>query len=195
VCHLSWNSRRTNRIYSRTLLSSRRDLKPRTSKFKTIGVVTGNISILDDASSEQLYSKFDKALGTQDGSPWVLAIFEGSPQGPKYSWCSDCIAASGQVRDFLDGYRGMVKVVQFKVGSKLEWEGAGGDLNPFKAKFPHLSDLPTAILFYGRQDVARTIAPKKDDLLYLSHRADELESQIKDGSWLPPRALESRNLT
>jgi hypothetical protein len=90
------------------------------------------------------------------------------------------------LRSFLSEYRGPVKVIQFKVGSKKEWEGGVDVPSPFKANFPHLVDLPTAILFHGRLDVARTIAPRKDDLLYLSRRADVLETQIKDGSWNPP---------
>jgi Eukaryotic protein of unknown function (DUF953) len=141
----------------------------------------------ESITQERLYSKFeDTVRQMKDGKSWVLAIFEGSPAEGVYSWCSDCVAASGDLRSFLSGYRGQVKVIQFKVGSKKEWEG-GPDLSPFKAKFPHLVDLPTAILFHGRLDVARTIAPRKDDLLYLSRRADVLETQIKDGSWNPPR--------
>lgn len=121
----------------------------------------------------------------KDKESWTLAIFEGSPTEDAYSWCSDCVAASGDLRIFLSEYRGQVKVIQFKVGSKKEWERRDAP-SPFKAKFPHLVDLPTAILFHGRLDVARTIAPRKDDLLYLSQRADVLETQIKDGSWNPP---------
>jgi hypothetical protein len=141
--------------------------------------------LVDESSLEPLYAKFDRTLGL-NGSPWILGIFEGSPEGDKYSWCSDCIAASGSVRSFLAEYRGIVKVVQFKVGPRNGWEGSDGKHNPFKAKFPHLSDLPTAVLFYGKQDVARTIAPRMDDLVYLSKRADVLQAQIKDGSWVPP---------
>ncbi len=120
------------------------------------------------------------------GGNWVLAVFEGSPMGEAYSWCSDCVAASEDIRAFMSEYRGFVKVIQFKVGSKKEWEGASAGSSLFKVKFPHLIDLPTAILFHGKLDVARTIAPRKDDLLYLSRRADALEAQIKDGSWNPP---------
>ena len=87
----------------------------------------------------------------------------------------------------MSEYHGFVKVITFKVGSKKEWKGASNGPNPFKTKFPHLVDLPTAILFHGKLDVARTIAPRKGDLLYLSGRAGALEAQIKDGSWNPPR--------
>jgi Eukaryotic protein of unknown function (DUF953) len=139
-------------------------------------------------TQERLYSKFeDTVRQMKDGKSWVLAIFEGSQAEGTYSWCSDCVAASGDLKSFLSEYRGQVKVIQFKVGSKNEWKGSPDLPSPFKAKFPHLVDLPTAILFHGRLDVARTIAPRKDDLLYLSRRADALETQIKDGSWNPPR--------
>ena len=138
-------------------------------------------------SPGQLYQKFDEAVRKGSDQRWVLAVFEGSPTQTEYSWCSDCVAASGDLRSFVTDYRGMVKLVQFKVGSKQEWEGSGDGLNPFKAKFPFLSDLPTAVLFRGKQDVARTIAPRKEDLLYLTRRAEILEGLIKDGSWVPPR--------
>jgi hypothetical protein len=133
-----------------------------------------------------LYSKFKQTIANGDG--WVLAIFEGSPEGSNYSWCTDCVAASGDVRRFLEEYNGPVKVVQFKVGTKEEWEGRDGGPSPFKAGFPHLSDLPSAVLFHGRLDVARMIAPRKDDLDYLSKRAMVYEGQIKDSSWSPPRS-------
>ena len=138
------------------------------------------------ASDDELYSKFEKTIVRGDGSSWVLAIFEGSPQGDSYSWCTDCVAASGDVRRFLEEYRGPVKVVQFKVGTKKEWEGQDGGPSPFKAGFPHLSDLPSAVLFHGRVDVARMIAPRKEDLAFLSGRALVYEGQIQDSSWNPP---------
>jgi len=137
-------------------------------------------------SPDQLYRKVENTLYKGSDHAWILAVFEGSPTGTEYSWCSDCVAASADLRSFITEYRGIVKVVQFKVGSKREWEGLNGGPSPFKAKFPFLSDLPTAVLFRGRQDVARTIAPRKYDLLYLSRRAEVLEGQIEDGSWVPP---------
>lgn len=137
-------------------------------------------------TSEELYRKFESFIVRGKSDAWVLAVFEGSPSGDQYSWCSDCVAASGDLRGFLTEYRGPVKVFQFKVGSEDEWEGENGRENPFKGRFPYLSDLPTAVLFHGRQDVARTIAPRKDDLSYLSRRAEVLGGMIRDGTWKPP---------
>jgi hypothetical protein len=133
-----------------------------------------------------LYAKFQDGIRQMKDGNWVLAVFEGSPARGAYSWCSDCVAASEDIRGFMLEYRGIVKLVQFKVGSEKEWKGSSDGRSPFKVKFPHLVDLPTAILFRGKLDVARTIAPRKDDLLYLSRRAESLEAQIKDGSWNPP---------
>jgi hypothetical protein len=138
-------------------------------------------------SSDELYAKFLKALSTNEPEAWMLAVFEGSPAGDAYSWCSDCVAARGDLRSFLEEYTGDVKVFQFKVGTKAEWEGKAPDRSPFKAKFPFLSDLPTAVLFKGKLDVARLIAPRKEDLLYLSRRATTYESQIASDSWNPPK--------
>jgi Eukaryotic protein of unknown function (DUF953) len=144
--------------------------------------------LVTTATDDELYSKFEQTIVRGDGDDWVLAIFEGSPEGDAYSWCADCVAASGDVRRFLEEYKGPVKVIQFKVGRKDEWEGRDGGPSPFKAGFPHLSDLPSAVLFHGRLDVARMIAPRKDDLVYLSKRAVAYEEQIKDASWSPPRS-------
>jgi hypothetical protein len=138
-------------------------------------------------TADELYSKFEDAIQGNGDDSWLLVVFEGSPEGGAYSWCSDCVAASGDLANFLSEYRGPVKVVQFKVGTEEEWEGANRIRSPFKAGFPYLSDLPTAVLFHGRQDVARTIAPRRVDLLYLSKRAEVLQGQILDGSWKPPR--------
>ena len=143
--------------------------------------------ITESVTQDELYAKFENNIRQLRDGNWVLAVFEGSPTAEGYSWCSDCVAASEGLRTFMSEYHGLVKVVSFKVGSKNEWKGASGGSSPFKAKFPHLVDLPTAILFHGRLDVARTIAPRKDDLRYLSGRAEALEAQIKDGSWNPPR--------
>ena len=137
-------------------------------------------------TQERLYAKFEEAVRQMRDRDWLLAMFEGSPTEEGYSWCSDCVAASEDLRSFMADHRGFVKVVQFKVGSKKEWKGGSDGSSPFKIKFPHLVDLPTAILFHGKLDVARTIAPRKDDLLYLSRRAESLEAQIKDRSWIPP---------
>ncbi|HEV2225709.1 MAG TPA: thioredoxin domain-containing protein [Nitrososphaerales archaeon] len=142
--------------------------------------------IAESITQEELYAKFEDSVRQQRDGKWVLAVFEGSPTGEAYSWCSDCVAASEDLRSFMSEYRGFVKLIIFKVGSKKEWKGASNGPSPFKVKFPHLVDLPTAILFHGKLDVARTIAPRKGDLLYLSGRAEALEAQVKDGSWNPP---------
>lgn len=137
-------------------------------------------------SDSDLYAKFETSISEGPANAWTLAVFEGSPEGSEYSWCNDCVAARGDLRSFLADYRGPVKVVQFKVGTKKEWEGRDGGTSPFKANFPHLVDLPSAVLFHGRLDVARMIAPRKADLEFLARRADSYEDQVKDGSWHPP---------
>ncbi len=138
-------------------------------------------------SAEQSYRKFESAIKSQRRGSWVLGVFEGSPRSAAYSWCSDCVAARDDVRSFFTDYKGGVKLVQFRVGSREEWEGKNHRANPFRARFPFLSDLPTAILFYGRLDVARVIAPRKDDLQHLCRRASIYEKQIENGSWHPPK--------
>ncbi len=154
--------------------------------FNTADLDFNQLMMAESITQEKLYSKFEEAVRQMKDGNWVLAVFEGSPTVGAYSWCSDCVAASEDLKSFLSEYRGPVKVIQFKVGTKKEWEGGMDVPSPFKAKFPHLVDLPTAILFHGKLDVARTIAPRSDDLKYLSRRADVLETQIKDGSWNPP---------
>jgi Eukaryotic protein of unknown function (DUF953) len=138
-------------------------------------------------STEDLYAKFLKALANNRPGEWVLAVFEGSPSEGVYSWCSDCVAASRDLSSFLREYTGDVKVSQFKVGTKDEWEDNVVSPSPFRVKFPFLSDLPTAILFNGKLDVARFIAPRKEDLQYLSNRATIYENQEASGSWNPPK--------
>ena len=143
--------------------------------------------MLELPSDEKLYQKFESAIADQGPGSWRLAVFEGSPEGGAYSWCSDCVAASKDLRAFVADYQGRVKVVQFKVGAREEWEGRGHHVSPFKAGFPHLSDLPTAILFYGGLEVARILAPRKDDYLYLTRRVEIYDEQIRNGSWVPPK--------
>jgi hypothetical protein len=138
-------------------------------------------------NAEQLYRKFEGAVLNQKDGAWTLAVFEGSPQNGAYSWCSDCIAVKDDLRSFITGYKGGVRVAQFKVGLKEEWEGEGSGLNPFKAKSPFLSDLPTAVLFYGGLDVARVSIPRLADLQFLSQRAEAYAEQIKNKSWSPPK--------
>jgi len=154
--------------------------------FNTAELTFGPNLMGESITQESLYAKFEDAIRHIKDENWVVAVFEGSPTGREYSWCSDCVAASEDIRGFMSEYHGMVKVIQFKVGSEKEWKGISDSRSPFKVKFPHLVDLPTAILFRGKLDVARTIAPRKDDLLYLSKRAEALEAQIRDGSWNPP---------
>ena len=134
----------------------------------------------------ELYIKFQKFADENPKGSWALAVFEGSPEGGEYSWCNDCVAAKGDLRQFLSEYKGHVKVVQFKVGTKEEWEGRDGEPSPFKGGFPHLVDLPSAVLFHGRMDVARMIAPRREDLEFLARRAEIYEKQVKSGSWHPP---------
>jgi hypothetical protein len=111
-------------------------------------------------------------------------VFEGSPCEDADSWCPDCVSAYGDLKGFSESYKGSVKLIRFKVGTKDEWEGKR-ELNPFRGKFPFLSDLPTAILFRGKLDVARIIAPRKQDLFYLCERAEIYEDQIRTNSWHP----------
>ena len=144
--------------------------------------------MIDSVTTQDLYLKFEDATKKRGREEWALALFEGSSSGMTYSWCSDCVAASGDLRSFLADYKGRVRTVQFKVGTQEEWEGPDGPSNPFKVRFPFLSDLPTAMLFHGRIDVARIVAPRKNDLLYLSERADIFDEQKKDGSWKPPKS-------
>jgi hypothetical protein len=142
--------------------------------------------MLQIPSDEQLYRKFEASIASEGPGSWRLAVFEGSPEAGAYSWCSDCVAASKDLRSFVAGYQGTVKVIQFKVGAEVEWEGEGHHVSPFKAGFPHLSDLPTVILFYGGLEVARMLAPRKEDYEYLSRRAEIYDKQIRNGSWKPP---------
>jgi len=145
------------------------------------------MSVSKALSAENLYTKFLKALANNKPGDWILAVFEGSPSEGLYSWCSDCVAASRDLSSFLREYTGDVKVSQFKVGTKDEWEDNAVGPSPFRVKFPFLSDLPTAILFNGKLDVARFIAPRKEDLLYLTNRATAYENQKASGSWNPPK--------
>jgi hypothetical protein len=137
-------------------------------------------------SAKQLHTTFSEALLNFENRTWVLAVFEGSPTDKTYSWCPDCIPAADELRNFSASYQGAVKLLQFKVGTKEEWEGNNQVFNPFRVKFPFLSDLPTAVLFRGRLDVARIIAPRTQDLLYLCERTRTYEEQVKNNSWHPP---------
>lgn len=88
------------------------------------------------------------------------------------------------VKKFRSSYGGPVKFLQFKVGSREEWKSPD---NPFKAEFPNLTDLPTAILFRGQIDTMRAIGIEQGDLEYFCERSLEYENQIKLGAWSPPK--------
>ncbi len=141
--------------------------------------------MLSPLPADQLYEQFERTLQKSRIGDWLLAVFEGSPSDGAYSWCDDCVAASGDLRTFAASYVGPVKLLQFKVGTKEEWEGGNRSPNAFKSKFPFLSDIPTAILFNGHIDVARFIAPRKQDLEYLCGRAVRYEEQAKSNVWHP----------
>jgi Eukaryotic protein of unknown function (DUF953) len=136
-------------------------------------------------TQKQLYNIFTDQLSTFRDDEWHLVLFEGSPTENSYSWCPDCIFALEQVKQFKSSYGGPVEFLQFKVGSREEWESE--KTNPFKTSFPYLTDLPTAVLFRGQIDAMRVIAVEQDDLLYLCKRSLTYEKQIKTGAWSPPK--------
>ncbi|HZW58446.1 MAG TPA: thioredoxin domain-containing protein [Nitrososphaerales archaeon] len=142
-------------------------------------------------TSEDLYKQFQESLQSFKPGSWTLALFEGSPAGGLYSWCPDCVVASTHIRKIEAEENGnhlssrSARLLKFKVGSKREWESKR-ILNPFKANFPHLSDVPTAILFFGRLDVLRIIAPREADLRYMLGRTIVYEDQVKSKDWHPP---------
>jgi hypothetical protein len=142
---------------------------------------------MEKLSALDLYREFQNSLSSFSPDSWHLAIFEGSPEGGLYSWCPDCVVASTHIREFEKISEGSkVKLVKFKVGSKEEWESKTSGNNPFKADFPHISDVPTAILFLGRLDVCRIIAPQESDLAYMCKRIDRYSEQISSGQWHVP---------
>jgi Eukaryotic protein of unknown function (DUF953) len=140
-------------------------------------------SILTGNPQDQIYNSFLEQLSKFKEDEWHLVLFEGSPTENAYSWCSDCVYAEEGVRKFKASYGGPVRFLQFKVGSKEEWGSAD---NPFKVKFPCLTDLPTAMLFRGQIDTMRVIAVQQKDLLHLCERSEEYENQIRSGVWVPP---------
>lgn len=133
---------------------------------------------------DQIYENFLKQVSGFKDDEWHLILFEGSPTENSYSWCSDCVNAQEGVRKFKSSYGGPVKFLQFKAGSREEWTSPD---NPFKVKFPCLTDLPTAMLFRGQVDTMRVIAVEQKDLLYLCERSLEYENQISSGAWRPPK--------
>jgi hypothetical protein len=139
---------------------------------------------MTDSERDQLYNTFLDQLSEFREEEWHLVLFEGSPTENSYSWCSDCVFALEGVRKFKSSYGGPVEFLQFKVGSEDEWMSLD---NPFKSKFPYLTDLPTAVLFRGQIDTMRVMAVEQKDLLYLCERSQEYENQIRSGAWSPPK--------
>jgi hypothetical protein len=137
-----------------------------------------------ESARNQLYNTFLDQLSRFGQDEWNLVLFEGSPTENAYSWCSDCIFALEGVKKFQSSYGGPVKFFQFKVGSREEWIVPD---NPFKAKLPHLTDLPTAVLFRGQVDTMRVISVEQGDLLYMCERSQRYENQISVGAWSPPK--------
>lgn len=135
-------------------------------------------------SRHEIYNTFLEQLSKFSDSDWHIILFEGSPTENSYSWCSDCVFAQDGVKKFKESYGGPVKFLQFKVGSKEEWSALD---NPFKTRFPYLTDLPTAVLFRGQVDTMRVIAVTQKDLQYLGERSIEYENQIRSGAWIPPK--------
>ena len=137
-----------------------------------------------EASQHRIYDEFLDQLSRFKENEWHLILFEGSPTENTYSWCPDCVFAQEDVKKFKSTYGGPVNFLQFKVGSREEWTSPE---NPFKLKFPNLTDLPSAVLFRGQVDTMRAIAVKQKDLLYMCERSLEYENQIRAGAWSPPK--------
>jgi hypothetical protein len=139
---------------------------------------------MSESARTGIYNAFLEQLSGFKEDQWYLVLFEGSPTENSYSWCSDCVFSQEDVKKFKSSYGGPVKFLQFKVGSREEWTSPD---NPFKLRFPCLTDLPTAVLFRGQVDAMRVIAVRQKDLLYLCERSLEYESQIRSGAWSPPK--------
>jgi len=140
-------------------------------------------------TQDDLYEQFQSTLGSSfKAGSWHLAIFEGSPIEGLYSWCPDCIVALPHIKKFeeYNNKENRVKLVKFKVGLREEWESTERK-SPFKQNFPHLQDLPTAVLFYGKLDVFRIIAPREQDLEYALKRTKVYEEQIASKDWSVPK--------
>jgi hypothetical protein len=145
-------------------------------------------------TSQGLYSQFVDFHKNFKPGTWTIAMFEGSPANGLYSWCPDCIVASTHVRRFEERKLGSqdIKLQNFRVGSRIEWESKS-KLNPFRIRFPFLSDVPTAILFFGKLDVIRIIAPQEIDLVQMMKRTRVYENQIKSQHWRPPLRFAKKN--
>jgi hypothetical protein len=136
-------------------------------------------------TQRHLYDLFLDKLSSFRDDQWHVVLFEGSPTNNAYSWCPDCVFALDDVKNFKASYGGPVEFLQFKVGSREEWDNEKA--NPFKTGFPNLTDLPTAMLFRGQIDAMRVIAVTQNDLLYLCERSLVYETQIQSGAWSPPK--------
>ena len=137
-------------------------------------------------TAKDLYRQFQDSLLSFRPGLWTLAVFEGSPTDGLYSWCPDCVVASAHLRTFRENVLSPnAMLLNFKVGSRKEWESKQG-LNPFKKNFPFLSDIPMAVLFFGRLDVMRVIAPRVSDLRFMLKRARIYEEQVRSKYWHPP---------
>jgi Thioredoxin domain-containing protein 17-like, thioredoxin domain len=142
---------------------------------------------IEKLTAEDLYRQFQNSVSSFARDSWHLTVFEGSPEDGLYSWCPDCVVASTHIRHFEEySKESKVKLLKFKVGSKDEWESKTSDKNPFKQSFPLLQDVPTAILFLGKLDVCRVIAPQESDLIYMCQRIGLYEEQIESGQWHVP---------
>jgi hypothetical protein len=137
--------------------------------------------------ADALHQIFNRAWKDFAPNSWNLAIFEGSPENGLYSWCPDCVVASTHIAKFESLQKSRkgrkARLCKFHVGSRSEWKS---EKNPFRKEFPHLTDLPTAILLYGRIDVLRIIAPREPDLEMMISRIPTFEEQIEKGEWHPP---------
>jgi hypothetical protein len=137
-------------------------------------------------SASDLYQQFLDVWRGFRSKSWTLVLFEGSPEKGLYSWCPDCNVALIHLRNFREKNRN-AKLLNFKVGSRKEWES---DENPFRKDFPNLEDLPTLVLFFGRMDMMRIVAPREADFEFVASRARIYEEQIKSGDWNPPRRFQ-----
>ncbi len=135
-------------------------------------------------TASDLYTQFKNAHSNFESGVWRVVVFEGSPEEGLYSWCPDCNVALPHIQKF-EGKHKDVKLLRFKVGSRLEWESKD-HLDPFRENFPFISDVPTAILFRGKVDVFRLIAPDEADLAHMRERIEKYDRQIANGSWHPP---------
>jgi len=144
-------------------------------------------------TTQELHLQFLGAYNSFRSGSWRIAVFEGSPEEGLYSWCPDCIVASNHLRRYEKKKQesSNISLSKFKVGTKKEWESKT-EPNPFKKKFPYLSDVPTAILFFGKLDTIRIIAPRESDFELLVERVEVYKEQIESKDWHPPLLFTSK---